>query len=164
MLEASLDKYSDSTPLEEVIELARLVLNAFMPAAGAASAIMTMPRYVNVIRQDSGTRASPERQAQEGGTSPDRAQVQSNAPQPATRQNSGKGIDSLWQLMTAHNCGRCQLWDISRGQLQPIAVLGTQTHPAKYGTPTLCPSLVLLFSHCHVIILVDIIIQHVVQS
>ena len=90
---------------------------------------MTMPRYVNVVRQDSGGSAGQEQQGEEDAAGPqDSAQMQSSA---APRQGLGKGLESLWQLMTAHDCGRCQLWDISRGQLQPIAVLGSQTHPAR---------------------------------
>lgn len=97
---------------------------------GAANAIMTMPRYVNVVRQDSGASAGQEQQEEEGSPGPQEgAQMQSSA---APRQQLGKGLENLWQLMTAHDCGRCQLWDISGGQLQPIAVLGSQTHPAKY--------------------------------
>jgi len=94
---------------------------------GAANAIMTMPRYVNVVRSDSGASAAAE-QAEEGSTP---SQSISSSAGLVERQPSGKGIEGLWQLMTAHECGQCQLWDIGRGALEPIAVLGSPTFPAR---------------------------------
>lgn len=108
-----------------------------VPAPGAANAIMTMPRYVNVLRQDEGEAAAGEAgggSCGAAGPSPAssaEAEVAQGSVSVVTKQLSGKGSDNLWQLMTAHEAGCCQLWDISSGQLQPVAVLGSQTHPAK---------------------------------
>ncbi len=100
-----------------------------MAASGAANAIMTMPRYVNVLRQDDEEAAGEQAVGPSPASSGD-AEAQGSV-SVVTKQLSGKGSDNLWQLMTAHEAGCCQLWDISSGQLQPVAVLGSQTHPAK---------------------------------
>ncbi len=53
-----------------------------------------------------------------------------------------KNADVLgtWQLMSAHENGQCQLWDISGaaegGTLHPVAVLGTEGAPARLGHPS----------------------------
>lgn len=92
---------------------------------------MTMPRYVNVVRPDIGASAAAE-QAEEGSAT---SQSTSSSACLGERQPSGKSVESLWQLMTAHECGQCQLWDIGRGALQPIAVLGSPTFPARSHHP-----------------------------
>ncbi|BDA45524.1 probable serine/threonine-protein kinase CTR1 at C-terminar half [Coccomyxa sp. Obi] len=128
----------DAATLREWSSQGRPSSSVTLGDLGAANAIMTMPRYVNVVRQDEGEAAESE-QAGAGscgaaGPSPAssaEAEQACGCVSVVTKQLSGKGSDNLWQLMTAHECGRCQLWDISSGQLQPVALLGSPTHPAK---------------------------------
>ncbi len=107
-----------------------------MPALGAANAIMTMPRYVNVVRQDDGEAAAEQAGGGSCGAAPPSPASSAEAEAGGSvsvvkKQLSGKGSDYLWQLMSAHESGCCQLWDICSGQLHPVAVLGSLTHPAK---------------------------------
>ena len=59
----------------------------------------------------------------------------------------GKDVLGAWQLMSAHENGQCQLWDISGAGagagLHPVAVLGTEGPAVKcahvFPLPQPCP-------------------------
>ena len=63
------------------------------------------------------------------------------ATQPERAASSG-GVSSLsfkegqgqpLQLLTAHESGQLQLWDLSLGELRPLAIIGQRANTIRYG-------------------------------
>ena len=102
------------------------------------TALSLLPCYINVARREdaAGPPAAPVPGSRALGAT-------SSAADRILALVDGKleGKDALgaWQLMSAHENGQCQLWDISRsgagGGLQPVAVLGTEGPAAKCALP-----------------------------
>ncbi len=65
----------------------------------------------------------PERAGSSGGVSP-----------LSFKEGQGQPL----QLLTAHESGQLQLWDLSLGELRPLAIIGERANTIRYGHSPFC--------------------------